>query len=362
MNRIRILLGLILLASVGHSLFAQPLPSLRFKLMSIDFDTILEEKGPVERRFIVYNDGTSALRLIEVQPGCGCTTSDWTRTPIAPGDSGYVTAVYDPTSRPGAFHKTIGIPSNDPKQLQAYLAITGYVVGRKLTIEEIFPVAQGGLRFKDTHSAFGDVFVGQIVSDTMPVYNGDSVTVSLKKHKHTQEWCSLSLIPAKLKPGEEGKMIIKYDASRRNDWGLVYDDVRFNTGGKTEQEGNITVSLNILQDYRSMSKEELASAPQAIMDNSEFRFGSLRRGQPVEHEFVISNTGKSPLQIKKVSSSCDCISWTSSATEIAPGGTTRISVRMDTTTLIGRQHKMVTIVTNAPSSQVLRISLLGNVG
>ncbi len=46
--------------------------------------------------------------------------------------------------------------------------------------------------------------------------------------------------------------------------------------------------------------------PEIKFDETEFDFGDIEKGTPVEHTFKFTNTGKAPLVITNASSSCGC--------------------------------------------------------
>ena len=62
--------------------------------------------------FKINNAGGAPLVLTRVIASCGCTTPEWTKEPIAPGNSGDIKITYDPKDRPGPFAKTISVYSN----------------------------------------------------------------------------------------------------------------------------------------------------------------------------------------------------------------------------------------------------------
>lgn len=66
---------------------------------------------PVSYEFEVENVGTEAFEITDVQKVCGCTVTNWTKGPIAPGGKGTVTAQYN-AAREGKFKKPITIKSN----------------------------------------------------------------------------------------------------------------------------------------------------------------------------------------------------------------------------------------------------------
>ena len=55
------------------------------------------------------------------------TTPEWTKEPIAPGQTGDIKITYDPKGRPGPFSKTISVYSNG-KTGSFILTIRGEVI------------------------------------------------------------------------------------------------------------------------------------------------------------------------------------------------------------------------------------------
>lgn len=94
---------------------------------SHDFGQIKEADGKVSSTFVVKNTGDSPLVITRVIASCGCTTPEWTKEPIAPGQSGNIKITYDPKGRPGPFAKTISVYSNG-KTGSFILTIRGEVI------------------------------------------------------------------------------------------------------------------------------------------------------------------------------------------------------------------------------------------
>ncbi|MBS1683067.1 MAG: DUF1573 domain-containing protein [Bacteroidetes bacterium] len=88
-----------------------PLPVIEFDNNNHDFGTVPE--GPkVSHTYQVKNTGQAPLIIQDVKPTCGCTTPDWTKTPIAVGESGFIKAVFDTKGRTGVQNKTISVVAN----------------------------------------------------------------------------------------------------------------------------------------------------------------------------------------------------------------------------------------------------------
>jgi hypothetical protein len=63
---------------------------------------------PAPATFTVVNIGTKDLIIESASPTCGCTIGDYTKTPIAPGKTGTITATYN-AGGVGAFEKHMNV-------------------------------------------------------------------------------------------------------------------------------------------------------------------------------------------------------------------------------------------------------------
>ena len=63
---------------------------------------------PAVATFVVTNVGTEPLIIEQANPTCGCTISDYTKSPIAPGKTGTIKATYNAATL-GGIHKTLTV-------------------------------------------------------------------------------------------------------------------------------------------------------------------------------------------------------------------------------------------------------------
>ena len=109
MKRIVICIGAILISSL---VFAQnDGPVIKFDNTKHDFGKFKEEAGPQTHKFEFVNEGSSDLLITRVAASCGCTTPEWTKHPVKPGEKGFVNITYDPRNRPNKFKKTAAVYS-----------------------------------------------------------------------------------------------------------------------------------------------------------------------------------------------------------------------------------------------------------
>lgn len=76
-----------------------------------EFGTV-KEGEKVEHTYNFTNTGKSPLILSNVSASCGCTTPEYSKHPINPGEKGSVTVVFDSQNQVGMQQKIITILSN----------------------------------------------------------------------------------------------------------------------------------------------------------------------------------------------------------------------------------------------------------
>ncbi|MEJ7665529.1 MAG: DUF1573 domain-containing protein [Hymenobacter sp.] len=80
---------------------------------STDHDFGLVPEGTMAtHEFKFKNTGNQPVVIANAQASCGCTTPEWTKSPVLPGRSGVIKAVYNSAGRPGVFAKTVTVLSN----------------------------------------------------------------------------------------------------------------------------------------------------------------------------------------------------------------------------------------------------------
>lgn len=75
-----------------------------------DFGKIPQNK-PAKCTYVLTNTGTDPLILTYVKGACGCTTTNYSKEPVPPGESTTITATFD-ARKEGAFHKSIRVETN----------------------------------------------------------------------------------------------------------------------------------------------------------------------------------------------------------------------------------------------------------
>ena len=84
--------------------------TITWKSESIDLGEIPQNK-PKEVDFEFKNTGKTAVVISSVKASCGCTATDYTKTPVQPGETATVKATFNAAAK-GAFSKTVTVTTN----------------------------------------------------------------------------------------------------------------------------------------------------------------------------------------------------------------------------------------------------------
>ena len=98
----------------------------------------------------------------------------------------------------------------------------------------------------------------------------------------------------------------------------------------------------------------------SIVGGNSFDFGTLYHGK-AKKMLVIKNDGTETLTLSNISSSCGCTGALASSDKIAPGDSGKLEITFDTHKVKGGATKAVSMETNDPKNQKVRITFTANV-
>ncbi len=101
-----------------------------FNETQYDFGYLQESEGKVSHAFRFTNDGDSPLVITRVRSSCGCTTPQYSKRPVSPGQTDSIVVIFDPKGRPGEFRKEVTISTNSRKSIKK-ITIKGVVVPKQ---------------------------------------------------------------------------------------------------------------------------------------------------------------------------------------------------------------------------------------
>jgi hypothetical protein len=89
---------------------APPVTSVTWETTSHSFGEIAQNK-PVKFKYEFTNNGPADLVIQNVKPACNCTTPEWSKDPVKPGQKGFVIAEFNAASE-GIFKKSVTVTMN----------------------------------------------------------------------------------------------------------------------------------------------------------------------------------------------------------------------------------------------------------
>jgi hypothetical protein len=151
-------------ASAASALTAAP--KIEFENENLNFGKVAAGK-PIMATFTFRNIGDAELDILEVKPGCGCTSAKAVETKLAPGASSTIEAVFNSTGYSGPIHKSITVTTNDPDRKLLYISIAA----------DITSLAT----FRPERLNFGSIKVNTTRTHTMQVIPIDPKTFEITK-------------------------------------------------------------------------------------------------------------------------------------------------------------------------------------
>jgi len=353
-----ILFLMMLLPSIVQISAQQKGPHISFEQTAHDFGKIFEEDGDVTIKFVFSNTGTEPVIIQQVSASCGCTTPEWTKTPVNPGKKGFVAATYSPKDRPGEFSKTISVTTNAELQ-SIVLRIKGEVLKKDDDMISTYPAIFGKMRSIAEFSAFGELKNTETKVKYIDIYNPTDAPMKIEAIELPSH-ISIQIVPQILEPKGKAKMGISYNAGKKNAWDYALDRFMLKINGELIDKP-FTVSATIVEDFSKLSEKDLAKAPKITFKEKTFDFGTIKQGDKVEFEFEFTNEGKSDLVIRKTHASCGCTAINMAEKEIKSAKTGKIKAVFNSEGKVGKQTKTITIITNDPKNSKVVLWIKGDV-
>jgi hypothetical protein len=359
MKRLFFIFSLLIFAFAAKSQVAAT--KMQLSATEHDFGTFKEEAGRQTFDFIVTNTGTEPLVIQNVVASCGCTTPDWTKQPIPIGAKGKVTAIYDPKDRPGQFNKTLSVYSNTKPEV-VVLVIKGEVIAHEKTVEELFTFPVGAVRFESNHLAFTNVKKTEKKMRVMQLINTSDKPVKVE-FDAIPAHLTLKSNPESLKPGQKGMIEGTFDATKNGGWGNVSDMVKIKLNGVVQENVYYYVSANLVEDFSSLSKEELENAPVFKVESTTVDLGKIKGSTQNEVEFKFKNEGKNDLLIRFIRSTCGCtaVQQGNQGVGIKQGESSTIKAVFNSGSYTGKVTKAIYVYTNDPKNSEVVLMLTADV-
>lgn len=327
---------------------------------SHDFGSFLEDDGLRSCRFRFVNSGDEPLVIVSARASCGCTTPQFSRAGIAPGDTSSVTVTYDPTGRPGRFSKRVTIESNAVSSPTSKLLIEGTVIGSEATVANRYPYDMGALKATSSTVMFGNVKKGRLKTLFLNAYNRSMEDVS-PQIVSKPEYVDVAFSPEVVPPGERLSFICYLRSDKCPEYGLNTDSVTVTTDG--ENLFPVYFTVNVEEDFSKLDKKAMENAPVAALSTEKVDFVRLERGGKTCHKQVsLTNEGRDRLEVRRVYCTDSGVSVEIDSVSLKRGKAAQIKIKAEPSEIVGEiLDARVIVITNDPENPVRTIRVVGEI-
>ncbi len=324
-----------------------------------DFGVVKESEGKVAHQFVFTNTGDEALKIERVNASCGCTTPNWTKDPIKPGEQGYIIANFDPKGqREGYFQKHIYVYTNTSPSMNP-ITIEGRIK-KSTTNKNEFPKSSGNVRMSTYNVFFDTVNASVVDSATFEIYNSHDRPIRINQIE-SKNFVYAGRLPKVLTGNGTTEFKVYFSApislNKEEKYGMVYDEIKMITDDPKQPEKTMNVAAFIKPDIQKEEGQSMANAPNIQFEGKAHDFGEVKEGDKLTTRFKFKNTGQQKLEILDISSFCGCTVSSPENTMVEPGDSSTIKVTYDTRKRSGNQINDITVFTNDPNQTVVNLTV-----
>lgn len=195
--------------------------------------------------------------------------------------------------------------------------------------------------FKSKHKVYnlGIGRVGDTLRKTFDVYNFGGQTFHFTPI-NASDTLFFNFKPTKIEHHHFGKLSISYVPTDTANYG--YSKVVVPLLVKGEVESYFPVQYTVLPKEDSSG----TAGPRIELDKNSYDFREVQSGKVVSALFQITNSGDEQLNILKVQSNCECLSYQLPQYDVDPNQTVELVVFFDTTNRRGFEKKTLALFSN----------------
>ena len=348
----RIYTFFLLCMAACFSLFAQP--KITFDMQTKDLGYVLW-RNPATVIYSFTNIGNKPLVISNVTTSCGCAKAKWTEDPVPAGGKGEITVVFDAEAI-GHFYKDVGVYCN-ASPTPIYLDFNGEVTADAKNFSFTHPYAVGAIRLNLDELDFKSVNKGDRPVIELLVANTSNKAYS-PVLMHLPPYLEATAEPEKLGRGKTGKIRVTLDSEKLPKLGITRASVYLSRfpGDKVGSENEIPVSVALLPDFSKLTEQQKNNPPQITLSAKEQEFVDLKPKQKKSQTIVISNTGKSDLNIQDMQVFSMALAVKLNKRVLKPGESTKMKITVLAQNLPRvKGSPRVLMITNDPNQPMITI-------
>lgn len=318
----------------------------------------VQYQTPKEVVFVFTNKGDKDLKIANVKPACACTTVDYTKQSVAPGEKGQIEVTFD-AKLLGTFYKEMEVYLEGEAE-PYYLAMQGSVVREVKDFSRDYPIDMGNVRLSTNCILFENVSKGTRPMQEIHLVNTEH-TAYRPELMHLPEYLTAECVPEDVPAGKPGvvKLTLKSDELQR--YGLTETSIYLARylGDKICDANEIKVQTVLVPDFSNLSAEQLAYAPHIEFAGNELELGEWNAKGKQKMQLFVRNTGQTPLNIYHVQVFHNALNVSLGHKVLKPGQITKLKVEVSRQALMnGKGQPRILLVSDDPLNPVSYVNII----
>lgn len=338
----------------GSVVFAQ---TLEFNKKVHNFGKIAIKDGAQNCTFEFKNTLNKPVVINNILSSCGCTTPQWPKKPIMPGENGVIKVTFLNDQGPFPFDKSLTVYTSASKK-PIILRITGVAYETKKGINEQFPTAIGVLGLKSNILKMGQLEQGEIKSKNVIVVNTSNKPVTVK-FLDLSPGLNMKITQQPIPANGLAEITYTIDTKTKLNWGNTIYKARVLCNG-TKASKQLLVNCMIIDNFSNLSKDEQNNGPMIIAKNSSYNFGTVSKSTKITATFNLRNTGYRDLAIYKADTNNSKIDISCPLT-VKAGNAFTVVATINPAYYNGEQIFTITLVTNSPNRPLVNLFITGTI-
>jgi hypothetical protein len=336
-----------------------------FEKTRVDLGRIKEAQFPVTYNFEFLVAGSGQISITSVETDCACSVSEYTKEALASGERGKVKVIFNPY-KAGPFQKTFIVIAKNAVPQKTELIIEGFIEPFTFEPSIEFPVTtKDSLAFKHKFILLGNITNKGLVKKEVRLYNLNADTIKLADTLQAPNFMDVAFDNGlEIPPKQSYSFSLFYDPESKNDFGEITDSLYLFKLNSDESLSTITlyVKSSIRQYFpENLSEDNPGNYPHLVVSDSIINLGRISLDSDRIVDFVLSNSGGSPLEIQKIVCNYGSEVYTIDKRQIDPYDFANLKIAVKDINKKGTQDRSILIYCNDPNNTVtsLKIKLYG---
>ena len=218
----------------------------------------------------------------------------------------------------------------------------------------------GDLKIEKNRIDFGKVKDTDILIDTLKIQNSNPEPVEIL-FEDIPPYIQIDLNSMIIQPRQKENMIITFDISKKNEYGLLGETLKLKTKrSSNEKRGSITLNADVVEDFSLLTPMELENAPQIHFFETKKNIGTINMNDTINVNFEFENKGKRDLIIRSIKIRRRGLTVANYDEIVKPGRSGKIELTLNPHYFAVSINIDLTVIANDPKNNISKLKILAN--